>query len=584
MCKPLRAFILTFMKKNILFGKRVVIALDMLFCFLFFSKAASPPKPTIPNATFDITVYGAVGDGTTDNTVAIQAAISAASGAGGGIVVVPPASKPYQCGPITLASNLNLQIKSGAMLQCIAYSRYPLTGSAYVNFISAVNAHDIEISGTGTIDGQGADWWTAFNADDAMPHRPYLIKLSPCTTVYVHDVTLSNSPMFHLAVKALNVTIDGITITAPASAPNTDGIDPSGSNYVIENCTISTGDDNIAIKPGNAMCGNFTITNCTFGTGHGVSVGGQTNYGLDSLTVSHCSFSGTENGIRLKANRTNGGLVQNLLYSDITMDKVKNPVLFTSYYEQVFSAGDSAQPVTSTTPVWKNIAIRNLVSTNSTNAAVTLQGLPEMPVQNLTFARAVFTGSKNFTIDHAHGINFFNTTFNGASAGLTTSPVDATISHLTITSQPKSQTITIGSILNLSVVATMDFTPTFQWFHDNTALVNNAAVSGVNTSSLSLSDIQAIDGGSYAVLMSDSAGGIFSDSAIIVVKNIEAVFQNVNGHALTNHIPNKNRFNKYIDPSGRAITSKDALENPRNCVYLDRDPSGKWVRHIGIRN
>jgi polygalacturonase len=148
-CKPLRAFILTFMKKNILFGKRVVIALDMLFCFLFFAKAASPPKPTIPNATFDITVYGAVGDGTTDNTVAIQAAISAASGAGGGIVVVPPASKPYQCGPITLASNLNLQIKSGAILQCIAYSRYPLTGSAYVNFISAVNAHDIEISGTG---------------------------------------------------------------------------------------------------------------------------------------------------------------------------------------------------------------------------------------------------------------------------------------------------------------------------------------------------------------------------------------------------------------------------------------------------
>jgi polygalacturonase len=570
------------MEKNILFDMRLARALEMLFCFLFFAEAASPPKPTIPTANFNVTAYGAVGDGTTDNSAAIQAAINAASAAGGGVVVVPPASKPYECGPIALASNLNLQIENGATLQCIVYSKYPLNDSAYVNFITAPNAHDIEISGTGTIDGQGADWWTAFNANDAMPHRPHLIKLSACTTVYVHDVTLSNSPMFHLSIKALNVTIGGITIFAPASAPNTDGIDPSGSNYLIEHCTISTGDDNIAIKPGNAACGNFIITNCTFGTGHGVSVGGQTNYGLDSLIVSHCSFSGTENGIRLKANRTNGGLVQNLSYSDITMDKVKNPVLFTSYYEQAFSAGDPAQPVTSTTPVWKNITIRNLVSSNSTNPAITLQGLPEMPIQNLTFARAVFTGAKNFAIAHAHGINFFNTTFNGASTGLTTSPIDATIFHCTITSSPKSQAVTIGSTLNLSVIATTDFTPSFQWFHDNTALVNNASVSGVNTSSVDLSNVQTIDGGSYGVFISDSAGGIFSDSAVIVVTNNEGVYWNADGRLSTKHLSGKNQCYKFIDPSGRAGTRNNAWGSPHNGVYLDRDPSGKWVRHIGF--
>ena len=572
------------MKRNIVFGKRVAITLEMLFCFLFFANAGSPPKPTIPNATFDITAYGAVGDGTTDNSAAIQATINAANAAGGGIVVVPAAPKPYECGPITLASNLNLQIQNGATLQCIAYSRYPLNGSAYVNFISAIDVHDIEISGAGTIDGQGADWWTAFNANDSMPHRPYLIKLSPCTTVYVHDVTLSNSPMFHLAIKALNVTIDGITISAPASAPNTDGIDPSGSNYLIEHCTISTGDDNIALKPGNDACGNFTITDCTFGTGHGLSVGGQTNYGLDSLNVSHCTFTGTTNGIRLKANRTNGGLVQNLLYSDITMDKVSYPILITSYYEQTFSATDSSQPVTSTTPVWKNITIRNLVSTNSTSAAITLQGLPEMPIQNLTFAHAVFTGTKNFSITHAHGVNFFNTSYNGAATGLVTSPVDATIFHLTITAQPQSQTVTIGSTMKLSVAVTADFTPVYRWYREGTALADNAEVSGVSAPTLALSNIQATDAGNYTVSMSDSAGEIMSDSALVIVNNSAAVSQSSIGKSPAGVFPHHDQRDEYIDPSGRVITNKNTSRGSVSGIYLTCEPSGKWTHRISVRN
>jgi len=111
--------------------------------------AVAPPKPTIPNAIFDITAMARLETGQRTIPLPSRQPLAPQADAGGGIVVVPPASKPYQCGPITLASNLNLQIKSGAMLQCIAYSRYPLTGSAYVNFISAVNVHDIEISGTG---------------------------------------------------------------------------------------------------------------------------------------------------------------------------------------------------------------------------------------------------------------------------------------------------------------------------------------------------------------------------------------------------------------------------------------------------
>ena len=83
-----------------------------------------------------------------------------------------------------------------------------------------------------------------------MPHRPYMIKLSNCTRVRVQGVTLSNSPMFHLVPQnCTDVTIQGITIKSPSNAHNTDGIDPSGWNYLITDCTIDTGDDNIAVKP-----------------------------------------------------------------------------------------------------------------------------------------------------------------------------------------------------------------------------------------------------------------------------------------------------------------------------------------------
>ena len=127
----------------------------LLILFQCVALSATPTKPTIPNVTFKITTYGAVGDGVTDNAGAIQAAIKAASGAGGGIVEFPSAAKPYESGPITLSGNINYQIDSGATLQCILYSKYPLSGSSYVNFISASNAQNLEISGKGAIDGQG---------------------------------------------------------------------------------------------------------------------------------------------------------------------------------------------------------------------------------------------------------------------------------------------------------------------------------------------------------------------------------------------------------------------------------------------
>src|ERR1019366_7093727 len=112
-------------------------------CLFAVCVRADPTLPTIPSAVFKVTAYGAVGDGTTDNTAAIQNAIRAAQPAGGGTVELPAATAPYLCGPITVGSNINLQIDAGATLQLLTYGggtnapgTYPLSGTAYTNFLS----------------------------------------------------------------------------------------------------------------------------------------------------------------------------------------------------------------------------------------------------------------------------------------------------------------------------------------------------------------------------------------------------------------------------------------------------------------
>lgn len=402
--------------------------------------------PSIPSGTFLVTSYGAVADGSTNNATAIQAAITAATKAGGGTVEFPSAAKPYESGPLNLASNINFQIDSGAELQAIPYSSYPNAGkSSVTNFITAKNLSNFEITGSGTIDGNGSAWWAAYNANNSIA-RPRLIEISGCNTILVQSVTLQNAAMFHLYFDNTNtVTINGITINTPASAPNTDGIDPAGQHYLIENCSITDGDDNIAIKPEDVFCGDITITNCFFGIGHGLSVGGETNDGLNGLTVTDCTFDGTTAGIRLKAARGEGGLVQNCSYSNITMTDVEYPININSYYDQSVPSNpqDPPQTVTATTPIWQNITITNVTSTWDTTGGEypnsycgIIWGLPEEPISNITLTNVNLTAKYGVDVDHVRNLAFdVSSQFNAASTNSLIStktagnPYDATISE-----------------------------------------------------------------------------------------------------------------------------------------------------------
>jgi polygalacturonase len=371
---------------------------------------------------FDVRECGARGDGHAVDTAAIQKAIDECGRAGGGIVRLTAGT--YLCQPITLAGKTTLQLDEGATLQASSqnadFMKTPgdwttAKSGDFVPLISGKNLTDIAITGKGTIDGAGQAWWGP--AEEArrktsgftLP-RPRMIVLTGCKNVRITGVTLANSPSFHLVpTECQDVVIEAVTIRAPDASPNTDGIDPSLCCRVqITRCTLDVGDDNIAIKSGRKVegrefgCEDITVTECTFLHGHGMSIGSETVGGVRGLTVERCTFDGTESGIRIKSDRSRGGCVQDLAYRDLTMKDVKTPINITTYYPKI-PKEDAAQPVTSRTPVYRNIRISNVTAT-SPQSAGWIVGLPESSVSGVILENVHVSAPEGLKIRNAKSI------------------------------------------------------------------------------------------------------------------------------------------------------------------------------------
>jgi polygalacturonase len=377
--------------------------------------AANPARPTIPATIFNVTNYGAIGDGAKDNTTNIQNTINAANAAGGGIVEIPAGT--FLSGPITLLSSINLRVDADAMLQMLPLGIYPGGATNAQTFIGCKGVHDLEISGWGKIDGQGAAWWSARTTNSKLV-RPMMLNLYSANRLFIHDITFQNPPYHHCGLRENggNITISNLTVNTVSPSPNTDGLNFVGTNSVIENCHISCGDDNIALGDTGPI-NDRLITNCVFGFGHGVSLGSSVRNGVSNLVVANCSFNGGTFGLRLKADTNSGGLVRNLSYHDITMTNVQMPVLIYSYYKTAGSAGKisqitpaqaaavTAEPVTDTTPVWRDITFSN-INAAGTIAGGTIWGRPEMLVSNVNFVHVDIAAPGPFNIYNARGIRF----------------------------------------------------------------------------------------------------------------------------------------------------------------------------------
>src|SRR5450432_3926299 len=161
--------------------------------------------------------------------------------------------------------------------------------------------------------------------------RPKMIAITRCDRLHVQGITLRNSPQFHLVPKDVtDLTIEGVKVTTPFNAPNTDAIDPGTcTNVLIRDCDIDTGDDDIAIKSGGH---NILIQDCTIRHGHGISIGSETTAGVSDMLVRNCTFDQTDNGIRIKSMRGAGGVVENIRYENIQMKNVANAIVLDLTY------------------------------------------------------------------------------------------------------------------------------------------------------------------------------------------------------------------------------------------------------------
>jgi polygalacturonase len=364
--------------------------------------------------------FGAKADGATKDTEAIQKAIDTCAATGGGTVVLTAGT--YLSAPIVLKSKITLRLDKGAtLLGSPDHADYPakteFRAPGVQSLVSATNAEDVAITGEGTIDGNGESWWQmARSVHDAgvmgNPHpRPRLVVFDHCKHVRVEGVTIQNSPMWQVVPYYCDdVVISNIRVLAPPRSPNTDAVDPfSSSNVKIDHLYADTGDDDIAIKSGAANTEgddpvrDITVTDCTFLHGHGLSIGSELAGGARNITAERIHFEGTDNGIRIKANRDRGNDVSHLVFRDIDMKDVHNPIVISEYYPRILppDGEQTAQPVTRLTPHFHDFVLENVTATGAGMAGA-IVGLPEAPVDGVVLKNVKLSGQTGLTIGYAN--------------------------------------------------------------------------------------------------------------------------------------------------------------------------------------
>ena len=257
-------------------------------------------------------------------------------------------------------------------------------------------------------------------AEDLLPFkdamRPRLVSLINCKKVLIDGVTLQNSPSFALNPNFCeDLVIRNIKVNNEYWAQNGDAVDiGSSKNVLIYNCTITAGDDGICMKSSSqknsngASLQNVVIVDCVVYHAHGGFVtGSNTDGGMHNIYVNNCDFVGTDVGLRFKSARDRGGLVDQIFIKNIYMkDIVNEAILFNTYYENS-NGNEKTYPVTDRTPIFKNIFIDS-VYCDGARKAVSADGLPEMPIQDIKISNSYISAERGFESKYAKGFSLNN--------------------------------------------------------------------------------------------------------------------------------------------------------------------------------
>jgi len=395
------------------------------------------PQPT--SRPSSILEFGAVGDGKTVNTKAIQAAIDHIAGSGGGVLDVPKGT--FLSGALFFKSGVNLHIeKEGVLKGTTVQADYPLVKtrwegvegmhtSAFLNFTDMTH---VTVDGEGTIDGSGdafprngrrrgaggqgagATTRTATSRPSTrfvfqQVGRPRLVCFQNCQDVHISDLHLQKHAIWCLhLLYCEDVVVDNINIRSTIYIPSSDGIDVDSCNRVlIKGCDIACTDDDIAIKSGkdddgrrvNRPSENITIQDCTMGTGDGIAMGSEVTGSVRHVVVQRCTFNGTSHCARFKSEPSRGGEIEDIIFRDITLKKTGEAFDFEMAWNVRLERAVPADTLTLCHDV-------QLINFNGTARAVgTLIGYPTQPVRDVKFVNCQITAERGLRMLDATDID-----------------------------------------------------------------------------------------------------------------------------------------------------------------------------------
>ncbi|XP_039126868.1 polygalacturonase At1g48100-like [Dioscorea cayenensis subsp. rotundata] len=314
------------------------------------SAPVSPPPDTDPEpdpdpCVFNVRSFGAVGDGSTDDTDAFRSAWKAACSTESGVLLVP------SDGLFSITSSIfSGPCKPGFVFQVDGVLMPPDGPDCWPDsdskhqWLVFYRVDGMTLRGEGTIEGNGEKWWNL----PCKPHRgpngttlpgpcdsPALIRFFMSSNLTVRELRIENSPQFHVKFDGCeDVHIEGLSINSPALSPNTDGIHIENTKKVaIYNSMISNGDDCISIGPG---CADVDIENVTCGPSHGISIGSlgvhNSQACVSNITVRNAVIKNSDNGVRIKTWQGGMGSVSGITFDGIIMENVRNCIIIDQYY------------------------------------------------------------------------------------------------------------------------------------------------------------------------------------------------------------------------------------------------------------
>ncbi|KAG5534916.1 hypothetical protein RHGRI_022882 [Rhododendron griersonianum] len=321
------------------------------------------------SATFNVSDYGASGDGKTDDSKGFEAAWADACKVVASTVVVP-SGHDFLLNPISFSgTNCEPNIVFQLDGKIIAPTSSAAWGSGLQQWLEFTKLNGITIRGSGTIDGQGSVWWNESPVDNPtndlessassakesnysssqevsieaagkMPStRPTALRFYGSSNVIVTGITIQSSPKTHLKFDTCSaVRVFDVRVSSPGDSSNTDGIHLQNSkDVVIYRTTIACGDDCVSIQTG---CSGVYIHNVNCGPGHGISIGGlgrdnkcqYTKACVSNVNVSDTTIHDTLTGVRIKTWQGGSGSVQGIMFSNIQVSDVKIPIMIDQFY------------------------------------------------------------------------------------------------------------------------------------------------------------------------------------------------------------------------------------------------------------